>query len=384
MKSSAADHPVSRANNFDLLRLLAALQVVVGHSFAWLQVPMPKVADELIRAFPGVAVFFVISGFLITRSYVEREQGLGAYFARRALRIYPALWLQYLLVVVLMWVTGGFVLQTVADSRFWSWLGAAALVGSNFWASVLTAFNPFNWDGLYKWYPADVLWTIPVEVGFYLLVPMVFARWLARRGWVGPVVTVAFVASVVCAYYAGPLLRDHGNLNTTGMLHSSPGPYFWLFLAGGVVANYWHRLARLFEGRAAWWLLASAAAAGVNWLLAGTINLAYRIPEVLTIPRGLILAGVVISCAFTCPWISRWMRGVDLSYGLYLFHLPFPFGMYYAGKGGSLWYVAASLAIAFVLAALSWFLVESPALRLKRVFERRPSLVARSVKLTHE
>ena len=65
------------------------------------------------------------------------------------------------------------------------------------------------------------------------------------------------------------------------------------------------------------------------------------------------------------------MGGVDLSYGLYLFHLPFPFGMYYAGKGGSLWYVAASMVIAFALAALSWFLVERPALRLKRVLDRR-------------
>ena len=371
MTATPAENRGTFANNFDLLRLLAALQVAVSHSFAWLQVPMPKVADELFRALPGVAVFFVISGFLITRSYIERKHGLGGYFARRALRIYPALWLQYAFVVILMWATGGFALQTVADPRFWWWMGSAAFVGSNFWASVLTAFNPFTWDGLYKWYPADVLWTLPVEIGFYLLVPLIFSRWLARRGWVGPVVTLAFVASVWCAYFAGPLLRDHGNLNSTGMLHSSPGPYLWLFLAGGIAANYWGHLARFFEGRAAWWLAAGAAAAGVNWLLAGTISLSYRIPELLTVPRGLILAGAVISCAFTWPWISKWMHGVDLSYGLYLFHLPFPFGMYYAGKGGSLWYVAASMAIAFALAALSWFLVERPALRLKRVLDRR-------------
>ena len=361
----------AHANNFDLLRLLAALQVAVGHSFAWLQVPMPKAGDELMRALPGVAVFFVVSGFLITRSYVERNQGLTNYFARRALRIYPALWLQYLFVIVLMWVTGGFFLSTLVDARFWKWMGYAAFVGSNFWASALTIYSPFSYDGLYKWYPADVLWTIPVEIGFYLLVPVVFARWLVRRGWVGPVVAVAFAASAGYAYVAGPLLRDHGNLNSTGMIHSSPLPYFWLFLSGGVAAYYWQRLSWLFAGRAGWWLAACAAGAAINWLLAGTISMSYRIPTALTIPRGVLLAGAVVSCAYTWTWLSRWMRGVDLSYGLYLFHLPFPFGMYYAGKGGSLWYVAASLAIAFALAAISWFLVEKPAMGLKSVLERR-------------
>ena len=187
-------------------------------------------------------------------------------------------------------------------------------------------------------------------------------------------VVVLFCASVVVAYIAGPLLRDHGELNTTGMLHSSPAPYFWLFLAGGAVSFYWTRLEPLFQGKAVWWFLAFGLATAINWQLAGSVALPYRIPDALTIPRALILAGAVVSFAHSWTWISSWMRGVDLSYGLYLFHLPFPFGLYYAGIGGSLWYVAASMAIAFALAALSWFLVEKPALGLKPSIERSLSL----------
>lgn len=358
------------ANNFDLIRLLAALQVAVGHAFVWLKIQLPSGVMPTIACFPGVAIFFVISGFLITRSYVERDHGVLAYLARRALRIYPALWLQYVLVILLMAATGGFAFRTVVDSRFWSWLGLAAFVGSNFWASALTQFNPFSWDGLYKWYPADVLWTIPVEVGFYLLVPIVFARSLVRRGLAGPLMLIAFSASVAGAYWAGPLLRDHGNLNTTGMIHSSPVPYFWLFLAGGAVAFYWTKVAFLFEGRALWWFVAYGLATAINWLVVGSVNLPYRIPDALTVPRALILAGAVLALAHSWTWISGWMRGVDLSYGLYLFHLPFPFGMYYAGISGSFWYVAASMVIAFAVAALSWFLVEKPALALKPAVER--------------
>ncbi len=370
MSTPAAGQRDRYANNFDLIRLLAALQVAVSHSFAWLHVPMPKAADEVIRCFPGVLIFFVISGFLITRSYVERNHGLARFLVHRALRIYPALWLQYVAAIVLMFVTGGFFLPTLVESRFWAWIGYAGFVGSNFWASVLTAYTPFSYDGLYKWYPADVLWTIPVELGFYVLVPIVFARVLVRRGWAGPLAVILAATSVAIAYHAGPLLRDHGNLNTTGMLHSSPGPYFWLFLAGGLVALYWDRVSALFAGTVWWWVLAYAAAAGVNWLVKGTINLPYRIPDELTVPRALILAGLVIALAHSYPRLSQWMRGVDLSYGLYLFHLPLPFGLHYAGIGGSLWLVAGSLVVAFVLAALSWVLVESPALALKARIDR--------------
>ena len=366
MKAAAAVGRAHDANNFDLIRLLAAFEVAVSHSFAWLQVPMPKAADEVIRALPGVAVFFVISGFLITRSYVDRHDGLVTYFMNRALRIFPALWLQYLFVIVLMAVTGGFFASTLVTAKFWAWLGYAFVVGSNFWASVLTAYTPFSYDGLYKWYPADVLWTIPVEIGFYLLVPIVFARGLVKRGWAGPVAMTLLAVSIGVAYYAGPLLRDHGNLNTTGMLHSSPGPYFWLFVAGGLAALYWPRVRHLFEGRLIWWGLAYAAAAFGNWIVKGTIALPYRIPDALTFPRGLLLAGGIIAFAHSYPWISRWLRGVDLSYGLYLFHLPLPFGLYYAGIGGSLWLVALSIVVAVALAAISWFLVERPALSLKK------------------
>lgn len=361
----AIDSRQQHQNNFDLLRLLAALQVVIGHSCRWLNIKLPPVIDELLNLFPGVAVFFVISGFLITNSWLFGNQQITPYLARRALRIYPALWLQYIFVFLLMALTGGFFLNSIADFKFWEWVATAALMGSNFWGNSLTQFNPFNWGGLYKWYPADVLWTIPVELGFYILVPLIFSRWFICRRLTGRVLLAAFLGSVITAYYAGPLLRENGNLNSTGMLHSSPAPYLWLFLAGASAAFYWDKVSGWFKGRALFWIMMVALGALANWMMAETIRLTYRIPDTLTVPRVLCLAGLVIALAHSWTFLSSWMRGVDLSYGLYLFHLPFPLGMYYAGYGGSFWYVIASIIIAFALAALSWFLVEKHALSFK-------------------
>jgi peptidoglycan/LPS O-acetylase OafA/YrhL len=80
-----------KLNNFDLLRIFAASQVLVCHTVLHLHVFAPQWLMKLIYAFPGVPIFFVISGFLISLSY-ERSSGLKSYCRNRVLRIYPGLW----------------------------------------------------------------------------------------------------------------------------------------------------------------------------------------------------------------------------------------------------------------------------------------------------
>ena len=61
-----------RLNNFDLLRLLAALQVVFGHAVELTDLSMEQSSlFQFIHAIPGVPLFFFISGFLISKSSVE-------------------------------------------------------------------------------------------------------------------------------------------------------------------------------------------------------------------------------------------------------------------------------------------------------------------------
>jgi peptidoglycan/LPS O-acetylase OafA/YrhL len=362
-----------RENNFDLIRLFAALQVAVSHAFAWLRYPLPGWAFALETCFPGVAIFFVISGFLITRSYLRNDGGVLAYLGRRALRIYPALWAQYALVLVLMAATGGFVWHTLATRAFWSWMWRAAFMGSNFWAGALTNYTPFVYTGLYKWYPNDVLWTIPVEIGFYLLVPLFFASWMRRRGLVGIALMAAVAVSMRLAFVAGAMARNFPSYNTTGEMHASPLPYFWLFATGAAAAYYWPHVRRAFDRTVGWWALAYAGGTAVKWWFTGGVDLTYRVPDAYTIPRALILAGLVLSLAHSWPQISRWMRGTDLSYGIYLFHLPLPYALYCAGIGGRASLVALSMAVAFVLAAASWFFIERPALGLKSIVDAKLS-----------
>jgi len=57
-----------KINNFDLLRIFAASEVMVGHTILHLDISTPPWLINLIYAFPGVPIFFIISGFLISAS----------------------------------------------------------------------------------------------------------------------------------------------------------------------------------------------------------------------------------------------------------------------------------------------------------------------------
>src|SRR5690606_21549998 len=104
-------------DNFLLLRLGAALLVLLGHSYALLAPglaeadPAHRWFDQIYSHFIGVMAFFVISGYLITLSW-QRNPRIGRYLAARALRILPALGACVILTA--------FVLGPLATSLSWT------------------------------------------------------------------------------------------------------------------------------------------------------------------------------------------------------------------------------------------------------------------------
>jgi len=94
-----------KRNNFDLLRLFAAAQVVTGHLQQYLDLP-DNFLFHMFGLFPGVPIFFFISGFLISKSY--ENTNFLEYARNRALRIYPALIVCTLLSLLAVFLTGYF------------------------------------------------------------------------------------------------------------------------------------------------------------------------------------------------------------------------------------------------------------------------------------
>lgn len=357
-----------RHNNFDLLRLFAASQVAFWHVAMNLQVELRGVLrwlGEFLMYFPGVPIFFVISGFLISAS-LDRNPNLREYALNRILRIYPALWVATLVTLGALVVFGDRVWTAIAQQ------GASQVRILATWLAAQISFAQFyNPHELKTNYGVGhlngSLWTIPVELAFYVVLPL-FAV-LLWRGLSPRQQNVRLFAALAVAYAASLLYQRHvGDLRETSedaarLVTVSLVPYLYMFLIGIMLQRNLQSIRRFVVGKGPWWLVAYLVTAYVFHRYLGTA-VATSTPQILLMT---LLAFATISMAFTAPHVSELLlRGNDISYGTYVYHMivaNLAFELGYRGTTTS-WFVV--LVITFVIATLSWLLVERPALRLKR------------------
>jgi len=154
------DQKEFKVNNFDLLRLYAATQVIVDHYFQHLNKPITAFGLKILYIFPGVPIFFILSGYLISASY-ERNNNLGIYFKNRALRIFPGLWTVIFLTIIVFSITG----ISFLNKQAILWL-PCQLAGLIYTPGFLKGYGYGSYNGS--------VWTIPLELQFYILLPLCY------------------------------------------------------------------------------------------------------------------------------------------------------------------------------------------------------------------
>lgn len=354
-----------RSNSFGFLRWLLASLVVVGHAY-----PLSGLeggtdpfydltgAQESFGGF-AVAAFFIISGFLISRSWRNHPR-LGRFLWHRALRILPAFWVCLLVTAFVfapvVWWSGrggveGFLTGPDPSAPGYVLRNAGLVMHQQTIGDLLTG-TPYGavaggvWNGS--------LWTLAYEFGCYLVVAVLgLLGALAGRG--RPVVVLlavlawaATVAEEVRPGWVGsvvPVLADPWIAR-----------FLFLFLIGSVCALFADRI-RIADG---YGVLAVAVAVGA-------------MATQLWVPVGyLVLPYVLLWLAVRLP-LSGFDRPGDFSYGIYIYAFPVQMLLAYAGvtSAGVLGYAAASLAVTSALAVVSWHLVEKRALRWKGWTPRR-------------
>ena len=152
-------------NNFDFIRVLLAFIVFVGH------LGTLSASDELrILQYSPIEIavfgFFVVSGFLIARSY-ERSSGLKSYLEKRIRRIVPA----YLLVVFLCAI----LLSMVSTFSFTEYFSNPQVYKYLFWNSLFLNFKAPWLPGVFGNQAVNgALWTLKIEMSYYFCVPLLF------------------------------------------------------------------------------------------------------------------------------------------------------------------------------------------------------------------
>jgi peptidoglycan/LPS O-acetylase OafA/YrhL len=328
---------VERHNNFDLLRLIAALSVIFSHAFLLAENSqdhdplMLLTGGQTVLGVVGVFVFFTISGYLVTQSFDTTGSPL-VFLAKRALRVFPGL-LMCLLVCVFVigpLVTGLPVAEYLARREPYLFLLHNAVLDVDYNRLPGVVFGPGHIGGIVD----GPLWSLPCEVLMYL---MLFALGVCRLlTW--PSGLVLFAVGILCLWF-----------DTAG---DTLGSAFWLlgFFAAGIVC-YRLRATGLFAGR---W-------AG-RWALVAVLGLA------LSVPAHLFLIGFALFGSYLAIYLAlnRKLPPVpaarfgDLSYGLYIYGWPIEQCVVYFSAGAAPWWMVfgVSLALAVPAAFLSWHGIE--------------------------
>lgn len=370
MASLLSTHTANRNNNFNLIRFIAASLVIYSHSFA---LSLGSGETETLRQAVGltwgtlaVDIFFISSGFLITSSYVARNN-LIAFFWARALRIYPALIVAMIFCVFIVGlsVTNLSATEFLTNGQTWYYFFRNITLITGVEQHLPGVFT----DNPYENSVNGSLWTLPYEIKMYFLVALVLyvvtvcGRHFERLNPAFVLMILAFLAV---------------SLNIGNHFLKLPFPdkdflhLFSMFFYGGALFLWKEKIVLSTKMAAVLAVLFFASAVDHSlFFIAYCLFLPYLILYIAYVPSGAIL---------------KFNNYGDYSYGIYIYAFPVQqiLAMLFAGIG-VITMTLSTFFIVLVLAACSWYLVEKPTLRMKNGYmkiEQWIRLISPTKKLT--
>lgn len=314
--------------------------------------------------FVGVDVFFVISGYLMTRIILdplaEERFSLLRFYLARARRIFPAL----TVLGVLLLLYGWFNLSPIDFKQLAKHAGASLLFLSNqvFWKES----GYFDADAHEKWLLHT--WSLSVEWQFYLLYPLLVVavhRLFRRPGGVAGALWAVFLASLAWSAW---------------LAFANPSKAFfllptraWEMLAGGLIFVHQDACNRLARGRR--WLEPAGLAAIVAAAMLFSPDTSWPGLAALLPVAGAMLV-ILNSTGKTALLGSAPLQGIGCwSYSIYLWHWPIIVWLHQSQLPRHGAWVAVGMVASVLCGWLSFRLVENPARRFINRFRLAPALV---------
>ncbi len=354
MAAPLSQYTDGRDNNFNLLRFIAAGMVLVAHSYPLTGTEGEPLFGGFTLGHVAVDIFFITSGFLVTRSLITRGNVVAFTWAR-IMRIFPAL-----IVAVLLCAFGvGLAVTTLSTGEF---LGESRVYTFILKNSTLVLDNiQYDLPGVFtdNPYPEAVngsLWTLPWEIRMYAvlgaigLLSLRFSK--ERRAAFIPLPVMLLAAAgliATCVNHYWPFLDNKSHAHGLRLLafFFMGGAYY--ALKDAVTLTHWQAL-----------FISLALAIGMDgsgfFYLVYTVFLPYLVLYLAYIPGG--------------P-LRLFNRLGDYSYGLYIYAFPVQQIIAHLKPEVGVWGMFFTAAgVTLVLAVASWYLLEKPMLRQKDAYRR--------------
>lgn len=340
-RTTLADVAGGRDNNFNLIRMIAASGVLVSHAFP---IALGVAASQPFEEATGytlgwicVAIFFAISGFLITRSF-DRKSHVESWFSARIARLFPGL----IVVSILIALIYGPIFTTLSASDYFSRAATYSYVPRN----VSLMWLQFGLPGVFAEHPYPdaingSLWTLVHEVTCYagvFLAGLLGALASGRR-----FLAICLLYAAAYAATAIPGIAEHVP-GRVGALRALSFPFVI-----GMALYVWRDHVRLSWAVAIMLgALAAALRATPIFEAAFVAAITYATFVVAYLPGGAL---------------RHYNRLGDYSYGMYVYAFPVQqAAVAVAGPMSPLANIAIAFPITLLCAILSWYGVEKPAL----------------------
>ena len=352
---------LSRKNNFDLIRVLAALQVVYVHSSKHLFDSVPKTSTilyyvhEFIEKFPGVPIFFTVSGFLVYWSLERNQKNLIKFFKNRLLRIYPGLWVCLLITIILLLIFGAIQAEDFSNKQLYFWLFGQLTFFQFYTPDLIRDFGVGT--------PNGSLWTITVEVQYYLVLPIIFflLTRIKKTLYKNIGLFVIILSSLIFAYYVKNNYDPDTLTNKIGAV--TVLTYLYNFVFGILIFVNWNYINKFIENKAIYWLSFYLIYIMLFYFIGNMYGKGY-VPNIYGVIGFLLLAILTISLAYSKPTLTFLTKGNDISYGVYIYHMLVINTLIELNINSKLSFIL-SFIFSILLGVLSWRIVEKKALKLK-------------------
>lgn len=331
-------------NALDIFRLIATLQVFLGHIITHFSMENPPV--NVVYFVRGVPILFVLCGFLTAKSLEGRS--VKKWLLGRLVRVVPAFWMCILVNTVIILI--------VYETK------PSVIDGVIYLITQFLAMNFYTGDWLREYgcgVPNGVLWTIPVQIQFFLLAPIMAKIIKPRSVYVGGATIFVLSAFSILLQRISAFLPSM----ISKLIGVTVAPYLYFLVAGMVAWYHKDKIIPALQKRK-WFILLSYF---VWKLMENHLAFPHFVDGVLyNIVTTLLVAALIFAFAFCGTW--RMKR--DITYGFYLYHMVIVNLILHLGvtsleplwQGGVL--VAGIALLTTICAWLSQHLIEIPTARL--------------------
>ncbi len=352
-------------NNFDLIRLFGACQVMLSNHYIWhFELFVPEFVRSFFGWFSGVPIFFFLAGLFIPMSFCKNPKTMQ-FLQNRILKIFPVMWISIFLGVILMFISG-FYPETSIFS-FFKWL-------------IIYLLYPLYTPEWLRGYGVGAingaLWVIPAQITFYLFVPCFYLYFkLNHRKGLWVLMTFFVLLAFKCIF--GSFIENSSILYK--VFSSSFFVQFPMFIFGMIVFENLDFFYKLVKGRFWIFFIIHCILGGVfKYFDIPVSSLAGMDIPILNYIFMISLGLCVLSAGYSYPTLSdKILHRKDISYGLYVYHMPI--ANFFLQTYGVGWFSAIlSTIITFIISIFSYKFIEIKFLSMKKSSLRK---VAKSLSL---